>query len=245
MFVPTIGITLYRAYNRSGYPQLCLNEAYASAVEYAGGLPVLVPLGLPDTKLELLIERLDGILYSGGGDIDPSRYQSQPHPKVENVDADRDRLEIHLTRLVIKKEIPFLGICRGLQVINVAMGGQLYEDILDQCPGSLTHFSTDDSPRDRISHIVAIQDGSRLHQIVNSDELPVNSSHHQAIRILAPDLVPTAFAPDGIIEAFELSNHPFGLAVQWHPEWLLALDSMNNLFREFVSASITAHNLKS
>ena len=241
MTIPIIGITTYRAYNRAGYAQLCLNEAYSISIELAGAVPVLIPLGLPDHKLKSLVDRFDGILFSGGGDVQPSLYHSQMHPKVENVDPDRDRVEIHLVQEVIQKGTPFLGICRGLQVINIGLGGRLFEDILDQRPGSLAHQSSDDLPRDRLAHSVRIESDSRLHQIVNANELKVNSSHHQGIKDLAPELKPNAFAPDGMIEAFELPSHPFGIAVQWHPEWLLAQDAMKALFRAFVLASEAVH----
>jgi putative glutamine amidotransferase len=147
---------------------------------------------------------------------------------------------MHLFQKIVEREIPLLGICRGLQVINVALGGELYEDIMDQRPGSLCHQSPDDLPRDHPAHSVRIESGSRLHGILGVDETLVNSLHHQGISQLGAGLKATAFAPDGIIEAFELTGYPYGVAVQWHPEWMQAHPSMRTLFRSFVQSANTS-----
>jgi len=141
---------------------------------------------------------------------------------------------------MIKKAVadgkPFMGICRGLQVINIALGGSLYEDILDQKPGSLQHSSPDDLPRYHLAHPVQVEADSQLAKILAHTEVQVNSNHHQGIRSLAEGLKPTACASDGIIEAFELPGAHYGLAVQWHPEWLQEHLPMQALFRSFVLA---------
>lgn len=242
MSAPLIGITTYRTRNRFGLPQICLNEAYISSLTEAGAVPVLVPLGLSQGNIDALIGRLDGLLFSGGGDVHPDSYGSQDHPLVENVDVDRDRVEIQLLQRTIEAKLPFLGICRGLQVINVGLGGGLYEDLLDQRPGSLRHQSSEGLKRDRLAHLVKIDEDSRLCEILGQGEVNVNSSHHQGIRTLAAGLKATAFATDGLIEAFELSGYPFGLAVQWHPEWLQAHAPMRALFRSFVQAADAGGN---
>jgi putative glutamine amidotransferase len=236
MTAPLIGITSYRTYNRYGHPQICLSEAYVSSLAHAGALPVLVPLGLSEPALEALVFRLDGMLFSGGGDVDPERYGSQPHPLVDNVDLDRDRVELYLLQKILAAGQPFLGICRGLQVINVGLGGSLYEDILDQRPGSLHHSTSDELPRYHLAHPVRIEANSQLIQILSHNEVQVNSQHHQGIRQLASGLKPSAYAPDGIIEAFEYPTVRYGLAVQWHPEWLQEHLPMQALFRSFVEA---------
>ncbi len=233
---PLIGITTYRTRNRQGYAQICLNEAYVTALEGAGAQPCLIPPGLSTASLEGLLGRLDGVIFSGGGDIQPERYGSQPHPLVENVDPDRDQTELFLLQRLVDSGTPFLGICRGMQIINVGLGGSLFEDILDQRPDSLRHQSPDEWPRDRLAHPVQVEPDTRLYEILGQSSLQVNSQHHQAVRRLAPALRPAAFAPDGVLEACELPDHPFGVAVQWHPEWLQAHPPMQALFRSLVEA---------
>ena len=233
---PLIGVTTYRTRNRYGYAQLCLNEAYVSSLESAGALPCLIPLGLAPAALDGLLDRLDGVLFSGGGDLEPQRYASQPHPLVSGVDPDRDELELSLLERLVQRAAPFMGICRGMQLINVGLGGSLYEDLCDQRLDSLNHQAPDDLPRDSFVHPVQVEPDSRLCQILGQASLQVNSQHHQGVRRLAPRLRPTAFAPDGVLEAVELTDYPFGLAVQWHPEWLQAQPPMQALFRAFVDA---------
>lgn len=237
MSSPLIGLTTYRHLNNQGLPLHSITEAYVRAVSNAGGLPVLIPLGLPEETLDKLFQRLDGILFSGGGDVQPERYGSQPHPLVDDVDNDRDRVEIHLLQRTVQQGLPFIGICRGLQVINVALGGTLYEDILEQRPDSLKHRFYPDWPRTYLAHTIQLEKDSRLSQVLGASSVQVNSLHHQGIRELAAPLQAAAYAPDGLIEAFELAQYPFGMAVQWHPEWLQEHPPMQSLFREFVRAA--------
>jgi putative glutamine amidotransferase len=194
-------------------------------------------LGLAEETLDAILRRLDGIVFTGGGDVAPERYGSQAHPLVDDVDADRDRVEVHLLKRTLEQGLPFLGICRGLQVINVALGGTLYEDILDQRPNSLKHQYYPNWPRNYLAHSVQVEQNSRLGKMLGAPAVQVNSLHHQGIRDLAAPLQATAFAPDGVIEAFELAEHPFGMAVQWHPEWLQEHLPMQTLFRTFVRAA--------
>lgn len=236
MTQPLIGLTAFRQWNLRGDPVLSINEAYTSAILRAGGIPVVIPLGLPESYLEALLPRLDGVVFTGGGDIHPDRYSSKMHPAVDDVDVDRDRVETHLFQQTLQSERPFLGICRGLQLVNVALGGSLYEDILDQHTGSIKHRYYPDWPRDYIAHDVRVETGSRLEKIVGQNSLPVNSLHHQGIRRLAGPLLATAFASDGIVEAVELKDYPYGLAVQWHPEWLPKHAPMQAIFSDFIHA---------
>ena len=165
----------------------------------------------------------------------------ETRPEVKNVDPDRDRVEVQMVRAAISEGLPFLGICRGLQVINVALGGALYTHIADQHPQAIEHTYYPDWPRDHLAHKVQIDPNSKLADILGATTQDVNSLHHQGIRDLAPNLKATGWAPDNLIEAIELSDHPFGLAVQWHPECLTAEERMGTtmltLFQAFVEAA--------
>ncbi len=237
MPAPLIGITGSRDKSASGLPVVSLTEAYVNAVIAAGGLPVIIPVNTPPDAYAGLFDRLDGILFSGGGDIDIARFNGQPHPRVYEVDLDRDNLEINLVQMAAKNSKPFMGICRGIQVINVALGGTLYTDIGDQFPGAQRHDWYPNIPRDHRPHTVNVLPGTRLAEIIGAGDTPVNSLHHQGLQTIAPVLRPTAYAPDGLLEGVELPGHPFGLGVQWHPEWLQSMETMRTLFRAFVQAA--------
>jgi len=237
LLAPIIGLTTFRALSPYGYQTLSLTEAYVQALDQAGACPVLIPLGLGESALSGLVKRLDGVLFTGGGDVHPERYGSVTHPKVSYVDEDRDRVEIQLLHEVISKELPVMGICRGLQLINVALGGSLYEDIQDQHPEAVKHDYFPGYPRNYLAHPVQVEAGSRIAQILGSASIQVNSLHHQGIRRLASGVKATAVAPDDVIEALELDGYPFGLAVQWHPEWLGEHLAMRSLFAAFVEAA--------
>jgi putative glutamine amidotransferase len=231
---PIIGVTTARLQSESGYPILTITEAYIEALVRNGACPILIPLGLPEISLREIVAQVDGLLFSGGGDVHPERYNGQLHPLVDRVDPDRDRVEIFLINEAIQRETPLLGICRGLQVINIALGGTIYEDILDQRPNSIQHENSAGHPRQYLAHSVKIVPDSRLARISGKLASPVNSLHHQGIRDLAPNLIINATASDGLIEAFELEGYRFGMAVQWHPEWLAPENNMDELFRELV-----------
>jgi putative glutamine amidotransferase len=237
MRTPIIGVTMARSLSESGYSILTITEAYIEALERVGACPILIPLGLAENRLQEILSKVDGLLFSGGGDVHPERYNSQIHPLVDRVDPDRDRVEIYLVNEAIQKEIPFLGICRGLQVINVALGGTIYEDILDQRLNSIRHDYSPGKPRQYLAHTVDIEAESRLAQLLGKSTTHVNSLHHQGIKDLAPNLKVNATASDGLIEAFEVKNYRFGLAVQWHPEWLASEDNMDILFLELARAA--------
>jgi putative glutamine amidotransferase len=214
-----------------------VGEAYVQAILQAGGVPVLLPPVLSGVKLESLLTRLDGILFTGGSDIDPARFGGPAHPRVYGIDPQRDELEIQLVQRATEQGTPFLGICRGTQAINVALGGTLYTDIADQHPQPLKHDFFPDYPRNHPAHAITIQPGSRVERILGAQSLTVNSLHHQGINSLAPALRAVAFAPDGLIEAVELVNHPFAIGLQWHPECLQDQPPHQALFRALVTAA--------
>lgn len=214
-----------------------VGEAYTRAVLHAGGIPVIIPVGIPSVELPGLLSRLDGLLFTGGSDIDPERFGGIVHPRVYGIDERRDEMEIRLVQLAAETGKPFLGICRGIQVMNVALGGSLFTDIWDQMSGALKHDHYPDSPRDFLAHPVAVLANSQLAEILKGDSFAVNSLHHQGIDRVAQGLLPVAFSPDNLVEAVELGNHPFGLGVQWHPEWLQAFDPQRQLFQALVRAA--------
>ena len=230
-----IGVTTARSLN-SKIPVISVTQAYIQAVLRAGGQPVLLPIGLTSKDLDELLPDLDGILLTGGGDIDPQRFNGAPHPRVYDIDIDRDNLEIELVQRAAQQQIPFLGICRGIQVINVALGGTLFTHVADQLPGALRHDWYPDIPRDTLAHGVEVQPGSLLAAVTGSTALKVNSLHHQGLKDTAPALQAIAVAPDGLTEAVELPGHPFGLGVQWHPEWMPEIDTAQAIFRAFTAA---------
>ena len=235
---PLIGITVHpeTAPDRAVLARLVDN--IVASVERAGGLPVLIPLGLSEATLAQLFGRLDGLLLSGGGDIDPARYGGAGHPAVGGVDATRDRVELELARWAVRSAKPTFGICRGMQVLNVACGGTLYQDI-SEVPGAQRHTFYPDLPDDLLAHPVQLAEESRLARIVGRQLIEVNSLHHQACRDIAPGFEVVAQAPDGLIEAIEVRDHPFALAVQWHPEVLGQLPEARALFEALVQASAT------
>lgn len=232
---PLIGLTTTRARNTEGEPTSALNLPYSAAVSRAGGLPVLIPLELPADDLEALLDRLDGVLLTGGYDINPRLYGNPSHKKVQLVDDERDRLESQLVRSLVASPRPFFGICRGLQMLNVALGGTLYEHLPEQHPGAIEH-DNHGLRRDHLAHPVTIEQGTALSAILPAGSVAVNSLHHQGIQRLAGELKASASAGDGLIEAVELPGHPFALAVQWHPEEMQADPAMRGLFQAFIQA---------
>jgi putative glutamine amidotransferase len=235
MSQPLIGLTTTFTPRRSHPPIYGINRPYATAIQHTGGLPVLIPNNLGDDDLDQLLSRLDGVLFTGGYDIDPACYGLPGHPLSERIDHDRDRLEIHLVKSMAQSGQPFFGICRGLQIINVALGGSLYEHLPDQLPNNV-HAENHDKPRNYLAHSVSVVPGSQLSHILGKYEAHVNSLHHQGVRQVAPSLIVSATAPDGLVEGCELPGLPFALAVQWHPEELQEDKSMSYLFAAFIQA---------
>ena len=237
MSKPLIGITPFQEPVENQPPKQVLSAYYTGAVSRSGGIPVIIPVDLSEDDLTALVNQLDGIILSGGGDIEVHHFGGQPHPKINLIDPRRDEMELALVKWLSHRKKPYLGICRGAQVINVALGGTLYTDIADQIENALPAHFYPDWPRDHIAHQVTLSPGSRLADISGALSFPVNSLHHQACKKLAADLCVTAHAPDDVIEAFELPDHPFGLGVQWHPENLLDSPPANALFKALVTAA--------
>jgi putative glutamine amidotransferase len=237
MKLPIIGITTDRKDSGLPLPHFVVNEAYVRAIQFAGGIPVLLPASLAESDLAQVCQRLDGLLLTGGGDINPLRFDGRPHSRVYGIDDGRDMVELGLVRLALDTGLPFLGICRGFQVVNVALGGTLFTHIDDQLEDALKHDYFPDYPRDLLSHPVQVESGSRLADILGGKVQMVNSLHHQGVERVADGLTVSAHAPDGLVEAVEVPAHPFGLAVQWHPEWLQEHEAMRSLFGALIEAA--------
>jgi len=237
MSIPVIGLTTYNAKNQAGFPIAALSYKYVNAISKAGAASVLVPAGLNDQALQSLIGRLDGILLTGGGDIEVERYRAAAHPRLESVDPERDAIEFAIIRSAVNLGKPFLGICRGFQVVNVALGGTLFTHIQDQLPGALKHDYDSGLERQVLAHEVIMEKESIVARILGETRLMVNSLHHQGADGIATALRVAGRAPDGLVEAIELPDHPFGVAVQWHPEWLMDQAASMRLFKAFIEAA--------
>jgi putative glutamine amidotransferase len=210
---PMVGITL----GDGDEPGLhAMRESYVRSVEQAGAIPVVLPPVRPE-DVPALLDRLDGVLLSGGVDVDPALYGQAPHPKLGRVNRRRDDFELELTREALRRDAPILAICRGQQVLNVASGGTLVQDIPSTVEGAVVHEGK--GPRWRRAHRVEVTAASRLREILGQDALPVNSIHHQAVDRLGEGLVVCARCPeDGVVEGLERPDRRFVVAVQWHPE---------------------------
>jgi putative glutamine amidotransferase len=228
---PIVGVTTYARNDRGRYT---LPAEYVAAVRRAGGLPWLIPPGEP--RWREIFERLDALLLTGGGDLDPAHYGGKDHPEIYGVDRTRDETEIALALAAVEEWKPTLAICRGCQVLNVALGGTLIEHLPDEVGDEVAH--REEGPGTRTFHHVAIARGSRLAAIVGAEASEPSSSHHQALRDLARGLEVVARASDGTIEAVEMRSHPFLVAVQWHPENTAAEDpGQQRLFDALVAAA--------
>jgi len=232
----TIGITLHAPGAQDSEELDVLVSQIAQAVTIAGGTPVLIPPGWDAATLRAQFTALDGLLLSGGGDIDPACYGAAPIASVGGVDPDRDHTEFTLTQWALAEDKPIFGICRGLQLLNVACGGALYRDVSEYAD-AIRHAYTQGYPSDLVVHPVRIAADSLLAAIVGKGDVPVNSLHHQACSVVAQGLRVVAWAPDGMVEAVEVPDHRFALAVQWHPEALPEAVESQALFRAFVAAS--------
>jgi putative glutamine amidotransferase len=242
---PLIGVTTQTLQAIDGIPEglpnsVVMNQRYYHAVASAGGAPVLVPL-LDDLEtLRAIYERTDGILIPGGVDVDPATFGEKPRERLGRIDPARDRVEIQLVKWAVEDDKPLLGLCRGLQVINVALGGTLYQDLETEYPNAIKHdyFPNHGYSRDHLAHDVAVQAGSRMRHALADAAVPVNSMHHQGIKALATRLSASAVAPDGLIEAAESTSESYIVGVQWHPEvFELSEPSSGVLFRDFVQAA--------
>ena len=233
---PIIGVTTSNG-QYSSHPSIELLQAYTDAVITADGIPVLIPSQTPESSWMQLLDKLDGLLFTGGGDIAPQSDQDPDTLNFKGIDLSRDQLELPMINQVIQKQIPFLGICRGFQVLNVALGGTLYSDLSSQKQQSIKHDYYPNYNRNFLAHRVEIKPDSTIGKITGETKLTVNSLHHQGIKTLADRLIPVGYADDGLVEAVEIPDYPFGIAVQWHPEWLQNDESMKALFSSFIDAA--------
>jgi putative glutamine amidotransferase len=237
MVAPLIGITTSVTIATSP-ERAYVNGAYIKAVQAAGGVPLLLtPHFTPEVQAALW-QRLDGLVLTGGGDIEPARFGQARHPTVDDVSPARDDLELGLTRRAVADAVPLFAICRGMQVLNVALGGTLVQDIPSERPGALGHSQK--APRHEATHPVKVMgEGTRLGRVLGALEVEVNSMHHQAIERPGDGLREVAWAPDGIVEGLEMPDEErFVLGVQWHPEELVGHDqAARNLFAAIVDAA--------
>ena len=244
---PVIGIATHTLPDVPGEQQPCwlMGRSYIEELRKVGAVPWVIPLipHDPDT-LQEIFNRLDGVFITGGVDVDPSRYREEKSPLCGRTDPDRDSVEISLLQHAMARQLPVLAVCRGIQILNVACGGTLYQDVTAQVPAALKHdfFPTPEKPsRNYLAHDITVKPGSRLRHILGDAVVPVNSMHHQAIKDLAPHLVATAYAPDGIIEGVEGTDTQYLIAVQWHPEELTETQPcMARLFTTFTQAASVA-----
>lgn len=238
---PLIGLTTYHKMAGQSPPIeiIGLMPSYIESIVAAGGLPVLIPLGLGEAELTGILARVDGVLLPGGGDMEPSIYDGTAHDTMYGIDPDRDRVEIIVARQAVQMQKPLFAICRGHQVLNVALGGTLWEDVKAFMPQAIRHDHFRGFPRNHIAHSVTAVPDSHIARVMGKTEIDVNSLHHQGIRDLAPELRATAVSADGLVEGAELPGHPFAVSVQWHPENLIHDDpAMLSLFKALVKAAL-------
>jgi putative glutamine amidotransferase len=232
---PAVGITIGYDDRRPGLHEL--RQEYVGSVEEGGGLPFILAPGKPGDVPELL-DHLDALLLSGGSDVDPALYGRSPHPKLGKVIRERDEFELALCREALRRDLPILAICRGQQVLNVATGGTLIQDLPSDLGSMVDHDPK--GQRWQVAHEVKVAAGTRLREILGRETVPVNSFHHQAVDGLGEGVVISARASgDDVIEAIEMPGHSFVVGVQWHPEsfWGRSEGTFRPLFAALASAT--------
>lgn len=230
---PIIGITC--GLNESSNS---IGSEYISAIESAGGTPIALTLVKTNECIDDYIRIIDGLLLSGGVDADPILYNEEPHPALGRIDVDRDKVEIQLISKAISIGLPILGICRGIQILNVVAGGTLYQDINASFNNVLKHRQN--APGYYGTHGIEIYSESRLIKIIGQSKIRVNSFHHQAVKEVAPGFIISAVAHDGVIEGIESVNNKFAIGVQFHPELMWQNNPpINALFTEFIREAKT------
>ncbi len=232
---PLIGVTTYER-NFEGH--FSLPSEFVDCVRRAGGIAVLMPPG--ESKLDQWFETIDGVLISSGIDVDPSLYEGEPHETITAINSERDSSESDLIHQAIDAEMPLLAVCRGVQVLNVALGGDLFQNIPEAFEDPIVHRVTADTPRGfgPTPHAVTLDPGSALTTVMGANQMEIMSWHHQAIDEVGDGLVVVAHASDGVIEAVEMPGHPWLLGVQWHPELSAATDpTQQRLFDGLVRAA--------
>jgi putative glutamine amidotransferase len=236
---PIIGIPCFGMVRPdTGRPIYASNQAYVQAVIHAGGAPILIPPLADKPTLEVIQHQLDGLLLAGGADLDPSLYGERPLPGCRSAERERDAMELAIARWALDQGLPVFGVCRGMQLLNVACGGTLYQHVPAECPSALDHEQQGQA-RNHIAHEITVKPDSLLAGILGDVHADVNSFHHQAVHQVGRGFRVTATAEDGIIEAMEMPDvSSFALAVQYHPEELEASDmGSHKLFLAFVEAA--------
>jgi len=209
---------------------------YMKAVEEAGGVPVMLPLTADGSVIQSIAETFDGFLFTGGHDVNPAHYGEEKSPLCGKSCDERDELEISLFRRAVELDKPVFGICRGMQVINVSLGGSLYQDLPAEFESAVQVDHRQAPPYNRTVHSVTLEKDTPLHRILGVESMAINSYHHQGIKRLADRLTPAAYAEDGLVEAVFMPDRTFVWAVQWHPEYNFQADRLQfKLFVEFVN----------
>lgn len=220
--------------------RLWMHHGYLEALDAAGAVPLILPLTDSGEALEQLVSHCDGLLFPGGGDVEPNMFGEEMHPACRVVCPRRDRMELALLRLIRRRDLPVLGICRGIQLLNIAYGGDIYQDLAAQLPPGPIRVAHDQDgrlPDDYPVHTVSVRPGSLLHRVVGCGSLRVNSLHHQAVRRVGTGLEVAGQSPDGVVEALEDPAKKFFLGVQWHPERMWrAAPAQFSLLKAFVEA---------
>ena len=216
--------------------RICVDSDYTEAIEKVNGLPFLIPVVSSDDNLDSYVDICDGFLFSGGMDINPLCYNKDPHRKLGMVNSKLDEFQLKLMKKVLKSQKPFLAICRGLQILNIACGGTLYQD-LDELPSNTIQHEQS-GERYNVIHNVIFEKNSILYDLFGNNTY-VNSFHHQSIDELGNNLIIVGRAPDNVVEGIQVKDYNFGLGVQWHPEMMFShFDSMRPLFESLVKASL-------
>ncbi|MGQ9550148.1 MAG: gamma-glutamyl-gamma-aminobutyrate hydrolase family protein [Roseiflexus sp.] len=235
---PTIGVVGAFFGRKGSAPISGIGRTYLEAIEAGGGIPLLIHLTGDQDVLDAHYRCCNGLMFCGGEDIDPKHYGHPRHPRLGPVDEMRDEIELALARRAVADRKPVLAICRGIQLINVALGGTLYQDIQDELPGTLDHrASSKGGDRAYLAHTLELDSASWLAEHLGTTTIEVNTLHHQALRDVAPGLRVVGYAPDRIIEAVESTGDAFIVGVQCHPEelWQSAEKRWARLFTDFVA----------
>ena len=235
--IPVVGLPTVAIPPGPKPPRFGINQSYVRALTAAGCAPVLIPLLSNDERLHAIYERLDGIIFPGGADVAPSEYGEEPIDSLNVIEPERDRTDLTLARWAFEVDLPTLGICRGQQLLNVALGGTLYQDLRHQGVTEVEHAEVHGRGRAAMIHHVRLDPDSRLAQLIDETSLDVNSLHHQAVKSVAPRLRVTGKSDDGVIEALESDDRRFLIAVQWHPEEIDEVPWVRRLFSGFVRAA--------
>jgi putative glutamine amidotransferase len=235
--IPVVGLPTVAIPPGPKPPRFGINQSYVRALTAAGCAPVLIPLLSNDERLHAIYERLDGIVFPGGADVAPTEYGEEPIDNLNVIEPERDRTELTLARWAYEDNLPILGICRGQQLLNVALGGSLYQDLRHQGVTEVEHAEAHGRGRTAMIHQVRLDPDSRLAQLIDETSLDVNSLHHQAVKSVAPRLRVTGKSDDGVIEALESEDRRFLIAVQWHPEEIDEVPWVRRLFSGFVRAA--------